>query len=136
MQILVYQGKGNIDRYTLLSKTHLEILRQYWRQYRPKEWLFPGKLPGQPLRTRAIQDAFHKMRNKAGINKKASIHSLRHSFATHLMENGTDIMRIQRLMGHAHISTTLLYLQVAQVKLLQVKSPLDALFEEDDKHES
>ena len=135
-QILVCQGKGNIDRYTLLSTVHLEILRQYWRQYRPQEWLFPGKLPGQPIRTRAIQDAFLKMRNRAGINKKASIHSLRHSFATHLMENGTDVVRIQRLMGHAQISTTLLYLQVAKVKLLQVKSPLDLLNEEDDKHES
>lgn len=135
-QILVCQGKGNIDRYTLLSKAHLEVLRLYWRQYHPKEWLFPGKIPGQSIRTRAIQDAFLKMRTKAGINKKASIHSLRHSFATHLMENGTDIVRIQRLMGHAHISTTLLYLQVAQVKLLQVKSPLDLLFEEDNNHES
>ena len=76
------------------------------------------------------------MKNKAGINKKASIHSLRHSFATHLMENGTDIIRIQRLMGHANIRTTMLYLQVAKVKLLEVKSPLDLLNEEDDKHES
>lgn len=135
-QILVRQGKGNIDRYTLLSPVHLETLRQYYRQHRPQEWLFPGKLPGQPLRTRAIQDAFLKMRNKAGINKKASIHSLRHSFATHLLENGTDIVRIQRLMGHANIRTTMLYLQVAKVKLLEVKSPLDFLNQEDDKHES
>ena len=136
MQILVCQGKGNIDRYTLLSPLHLETLRRYYRQYRPQEWLFPGKLPGQPIRTRAIQDAFLKMRNKAGINKKATIHSLRHSFATHLLENGTDIVRIQRLMGHAHISTTLAYLQVAKVKILQVKSPLDLLNKEDDKDES
>ena len=135
-QILVRQGKGNIDRYTLLSPVHLETLRQYYRVYRPKEWLFPGKLPGEPLRTRAIQDAFLKMRIKAGIDKKASIHSLRHSFATHLMENGTDIVRIQRLMGHANIRTTMLYLQVAKVKLLEVKSPLDLLNEKDDKHES
>lgn len=136
MQILIRQGKGNLDRYTILSKANLDVLRQYWRQYRPIGWLFPGKLPGQPLRTRAIQDAFFKMRNKAGINKKASIHSLRHSFATHLLEDGTDIIRIQRLLGHANLDTTLLYLQVAKVRLLQVKSPLDALLEEDDKHES
>ena len=83
-----------------------------------------------------IQDAFLKTRIKAGINKKATVHSLRHSFATHLLENGTDIVRIQRLMGHANISTTLLYLQIAKVKLLQVKSPLDSLQEEDDKDES
>jgi integrase/recombinase XerD len=131
MQILIRQGKGNLDRFTLLSKSLLDVLRLYWRQYRPHEWLFPGKIPGQPLRTRAIQDAFHKMRNKAGINKKASIHSLRHSFATHLLEDGTDVVRIQKLMGHANIRTTLLYLQVAKVRLLQVKSPLDSLFEED-----
>jgi integrase/recombinase XerD len=81
MQILIRQGKGNLDRYTLLSKANLEVLRQYWKQYRPEGWLFPGKIPGQPLRTRAIQDAFLKMRNKAGINKKATMHSLRHSFA-------------------------------------------------------
>jgi integrase/recombinase XerD len=136
MQILIRQGKGNLDRFTLLSMTLLEILRRYYRQYRPQEWLFPGKLPGQPIRTRAIQDAFLKMKNRAGINKKATIHSLRHSFATHLLENGTDIVRIQRLMGHANISTTLLYLQLAKVKILQVKSPLDSLQEDVDKHES
>jgi site-specific recombinase XerD len=136
MQILIRQGKGNFDRYTLLSITLLECLRKYWRQYRPQDWLFPGKLPGQPLRTRAIQDAFLKMKIKAGIDKKATIHSLRHSFATHLLENGVDIVRIQRLMGHANISTTLLYLQLAKVKILQVKSPLDSLHEDDDNHES
>jgi integrase/recombinase XerD len=136
MQILICQGKGNLDRYTLLSKANLEVLRQYWKQYRPEGWLFPGKILGEPLRTRAIQDAFLKMRNKAGINKKATMHSLRHSFATHLLENGTDIVRIQRLMGHANINTTLLYLQVAKVRLLQVKSPMDALLEEEDSHES
>jgi integrase/recombinase XerD len=129
MQIFIHQGKGNIDRYTLLSTALLKILRLYWRQYRPHDWLFPGKIPGQPIRTRAIQDAFLKIRNKAGINKKVSIHSLRHSFATHLLEDGTDIVRIQRLMGHAYVSTTMLYLQLAQVKLLQVKSPLDSLLE-------
>jgi integrase/recombinase XerD len=136
MQILIRQSKGNLDRYTLLSKANLEVLRLYWKQFRPEGWLFPGKIPGQPLRTRAIQDALLKMRNKAGINKKATMHSLRHSFATHLLENGTDIVRIQRLMGHANISTTLLYLQVAKVRLLQVKSPMDALLEEDVHHES
>ncbi|HBE80137.1 MAG TPA: hypothetical protein DDW65_20500 [Firmicutes bacterium] len=136
MQILIRQGKGDLDRFTLLSKANLEVLRQYWKQYRPEEWLFPGKLPGQPLRTRAIQDAFSKMRNKAGINKKASIHSLRHSFATHLLEDGTDILRIQRLLGHANLNTTLLYLQVTKIRLLHVKSPLDTLLERDGKHES
>jgi integrase/recombinase XerD len=135
MQIFIRQGKGNLDRFTLLSKNLLELLRLYWRQYRPHDWLFPGKIPGQPLSIRAFQHAFLKMRTEAAINKKATIHSLRHSFATHLLEDGTDIVRIQKLMGHANIRTTLLYLHVAKVKLLQVKSPLDSLFEEDQNHE-
>jgi site-specific recombinase XerD len=134
MQILIRQGKGNLDRYTILSKANLYLLRQYYRQYHPVEWLFPGKLPGRPVHNRAIQDAFSKMRNKAGINKKASMHSLRHSFATHLLENGTDIIRIQHLLGHARISTTTLYLHLAKSRILEVKSPLDVLLEEDDKH--
>jgi site-specific recombinase XerD len=135
MQIFIRQGKGSIDRFTLLSKKLLELLRLYWRQYRPQDWLFPGRIPGQPLSIRAFQHAFLKMRTEAGINKKATIHSFRHSFATHLLEDGTDVVRIQKLMGHANIRTTLLYLHVAKVKLLQVKSPLDALLEE-DHHES
>ncbi|MGD8401650.1 MAG: tyrosine-type recombinase/integrase [Bacillota bacterium] len=135
MQIFIRQGKGNLDRFTLLSKNLLDILRLYWWQYRPQDWLFPGKISGQPLSIRAIQHAFLKMRTEAGINKKATIHSLRHSFATHLLEDGTDIVRIQKLLGHANIRTTLLYLHVAKVKLLQVKSPLDSLLEE-EHHES
>lgn len=131
MQILVREGKGKIDRYSLLSEVNLKMLREYWKQYRPTLWLFPGKIPGQPMSNRAFQDAFQKARHKAGINERASIHSLRHSFATHLLENGTDIVRIQHLMGHARISTTTLYLHLAKSRILQVKSPLDALLEED-----
>ena len=136
MQIFVREGKGMIDRYSLLSQVNLDIPRLYWKQYRPTNWLFPGKLPGEPIRTRAIQDAFQKARNKAGINKKASIHSLRHSFATHLLEEGVNIVYIQQLLGHARIGTTTLYLHLAKVKILQVKSPLDFLNQEDDKDES
>jgi integrase/recombinase XerD len=131
MQILVREGKGKIDRYSLLSEVILKFLREYWKQYRPEVWLFPGKIPGQPMSNRAFQDAFQKARNKSGINTRASIHSLRHSFATRLLENGTDIVRIQHLMGHARIGTTTLYLHLAKSRILEVKSPLDALLEED-----
>jgi site-specific recombinase XerD len=129
MQIFVRQGKGNIDRFTILSEICLDTLRNYWREFRPAVWLFPGKIPGEPIRTRAIQDAFLKMRNKAGLNPKASIHSLRHSFATHLLEEGVNILYIQQLLGHARISTTTIYLHLTKVKVLQVRSPLDCLEE-------
>ena len=135
MQILVREGKGKIDRYSLLSEVILKFLREYWKQYRPTLWLFPGKIPGQPISNRAFQDAFQKARKKSGINERASIHSLRHSFATHLLEDGTDIVRIQHLMGHARIGTTTLYLHLAKSRILEVKSPLDALLKE-DKDES
>ena len=135
MHILVREGKGKIDRYSLLSEVILKFLREYWKQYRPTLWLFPGKIPGQPMSNRAFQDAFQKARKKSGINPRASIHSLRHSFATHLLEDGTDIVRIQHLMGHARIGTTTLYLHLAKSRILEVKSPLDSLLEE-DKDES
>ena len=129
MQIFVRQGKGNIDRYSILSEICLETLRRYWREYRPTVWLFPGKISGEPIRARAIQDAFLKMRIKTGLDPKASIHSLRHSFATHLLEDGVNIVYIQQLLGHARISTTTIYLHLTKVKLLQVRSPLDLLDE-------
>jgi len=129
MQIFVRQAKGQIDRYSILSETCLATLRDYWKAYRPSDWLFPVKIPGEPIRTRAIQDAFYKMRKKAGLSNKSSIHSLRHSFATHLLEEGVNIVYIQQLLGHARISTTTLYLHLAKVKILKVKSPLDSLDE-------
>lgn len=130
MQIFVRQAKGQIDRYSILSETCLAALRDYWKAYRPLGWLFPGKIPGEPIRTRAIQDAFYKMRIKAGLSNEASIHSLRHSFATHLLEEGVNLVYIQQLLGHARISTTTLYLHLAKVKILKVKSPLDSLDED------
>ena len=131
MQIMVREGKGKVDRYSLLSQMCLDILRLYWKQYRPTLWLFPGIISGQPITIHTIENAFRKARNQASINKKASIHSLRHSFATHLLENGTDVVRIQKLLGHARITSTMLYLHLAKVKILQVKSPLDSLWEGD-----
>ena len=131
MSIFVRQGKGQRDRYSLLSQANLLVLREYWRQYRPSSYLFPGASPDTPISTRTIQQVFYDARNKAGIDKPNAVHSLRHSFATHLLEAGTDLFRIQQLLGHFSLETTSKYLHMVQGKVLQVKSPLDLL--EDDK---
>jgi len=127
MQIFIQQGKGNVDRYTLLSQVNLDILRQYWATYRPNHWLFPGFPTSKPIDTATIQRIFGAAKKKAGIKKPASVHSLRHSFATHLLEEGTNLLYIQKFLGHAHISTTCRYLHLMRASILQVKSPLDLL---------
>ena len=125
MLIRVRQGKGNKDRYTLLSEVNLSLLRTYWKEYRPKTWLFPGVTPNKPITTRTIQKVFQMGKEKAKISKDVSVHSLRHSFATHLLESGTDIYYIQRLMGHSSTKTTSLYIHLKQEDLLKIKSPID-----------
>lgn len=127
MQILIRLAKGNVDRYSLLSHVNLEILRRYYREFQPKVWLFPGNIPGNHIHTRSIQRIFEEAKDKAGINKKATVHSLRHSFATHLLEAGVNIVYIQKLLGHMNIRTTIQYLHLVRVKVLGVKSPLDML---------
>lgn len=127
MQIRVRQGKGKVDRYTLLSPVNLDLLRLYWAQYRPKDWLFPGAVPGEPLATRSIQSIFRAAKDKAGIKKAVSIHSLRHSFATHLLEAGVNLVYIQQLLGHADLKTTSRYLHLIRMDVLKIESPLDAL---------
>lgn len=127
MSIFVRQGKGQRDRYSLLSQSNLLLLREYWRQYKPSLYLFPGSSPEKPISCRTIQQVFYDARIKAGIQKKASVHSLRHSFASHLLEAGTDLFRIQQLLGHFNLETTSRYLHMVQPKVLQVKSPLDLL---------
>ena len=128
MQMRVRQGKGKKDRYTLLSVLNLEILQEYYRQYRPAIWLFPGQSPNGPISGRTIQKIFEKAKEKAGIKKPVTVHSLRHSFATHLLEAGTDIYHIQQLMGHASPKTTSIYIHVRQPNVLRITSPLDTLF--------
>ena len=123
----VEQGKGSKDRNAMLSPQLLEILRDWWRQARPRRWLFPGRNPANPLSTRQLHRSFHTAANLAGIDKKVSPHSLRHSFATHLMEQGVDIRVIQVLLGHAKLETTALYAQVATNTIREVESPLDQL---------
>ncbi len=126
MQVLVERAKGKKDRYVNLPESVLEQLRSYFKTYKPKEYLFEGQ-HGGPYSLRSIQKVFKDAMKKARINKPVGIHSLRHSFATHLLENGTDISHIQKLLGHNDIKTTLIYAQVGKKDLKKVKSPLDML---------
>jgi integrase/recombinase XerD len=125
MMIRVEQGKGNKDRYTLLSQIALETLREYWKEYRPKDWLFPGENPKHYVSVSYVQVAFKRAKTKAGITKPATCHTLRHSFATHLLEAGVDLHTIQVLLGHSSIRTTTVYLHVSKKSLAKVVSPLD-----------
>jgi integrase/recombinase XerD len=126
--IRVEQGKGGKDRYTLLSPKLLEELRLYWRLYRPAEWLFPSaRDPGRPLAAEAGQKIFYDAVERARLPRKGGIHLLRHSFATHLLENGTDLLTLQRLLGHGSIETTTIYLHMRREHFQRVRSPLDLL---------
>ena len=127
MTITVHQGKGQKDRVVMLSPVLLEMLRRYWRQHKPKEWLFPGGNPGQPISGNDVFAVFHNAVRRAGITKKLCPHSLRHSFATHLLESGTDLRTIQILLGHRSLKTTSRYLHVSQQQVRATVSPLDNL---------
>jgi len=131
--IRVEQGKGQRDRYAMLSPTLLELLRSWWRhahahrQILPGGWLFPGQNPVNPLSTRQLNRALHRARKAAGIDKAVSLHSLRHAFATHLLEHHEDIRIIQVLLGHKKLENTARYSQVAAKLLHEVKGPLEYL---------
>ncbi|MDA8210323.1 MAG: tyrosine-type recombinase/integrase [Clostridia bacterium] len=125
MLIRVRCGKGGKDRFTVLGQENLHILRHYWKLYKPKDLLFPGLIPGKPVVARNIQKVFQTAKDKAGISKPVSVHSLRHSFATHLLENNTDLRTIQVLLGHANIRTTCIYLHLSTKRISSIKSPLD-----------
>ena len=133
MLIRVEQGKGAKDRYAVLAPQLLELLRVWWRsahrkgQMLPGGWLFPGQDPVKPLSTRQLNRACHAAARAAGIDKRVSMHTLRHSFATHLLEQGVDIRVIQVLLGHSQLDTTARYSQVATRTLHRVKSPLERL---------
>lgn len=126
MQIRVEQSKGKKDRYTLLSPKTLTLLRTYYKQYKPKNWLFEG-LNGQPYSDRSIQSVLKDAVRKTGIQKRITVHTLRHSFATHLLENGTDLRYIQSLLGHESSRTTEIYTHITTKGFDQIKSPLDNL---------
>jgi len=127
MVIRVTQGKGSKDRYVMLSPRLLEILRLYWHDAHPREWLFPGEVPGHPITRSAVALACNVARQRSGITKPITPHSLRHAFATHLLETGTDVRRIQLLMGHRSLSTTAKYLKVATSTICATSSPFDLL---------
>jgi site-specific recombinase XerD len=127
MVIRVEQGKGRKDRYAMLSPPLLDLLRAWWREGRQQGWLFPGQNPINPLTTRQLRRACHAAAEAAGIDKRVSLHTLRHSFATHLLEQKVDVRVIQVLLGHKKLETTALYAQVATRTLREVKSPLEGL---------
>jgi site-specific recombinase XerD len=127
MVIRVEQGKGQRDRYVMLSPKLLETLRSYWLAVRPKEWLFPGDYPGRPITVSAVQLACKSARKSAGITKPVTPHGLRHAFAVHLLEAGTDVRTIQLLLGHRSLATTARYLRIATSKVCSTSSPFDLL---------
>lgn len=124
MVVHVRNAKGKKDRYSVLSENVLDILRKYYKKHQPKEYLFEGQNGGKYSNESASQ-VFKRSLQKAKINKKATLHTLRHSFATHLLEDGIGIAHIQKLLGHSNITTTLIYTQIAEDALLRIKSPLD-----------
>lgn len=126
MQVFLRRAKGKKDRYVNLPESVLQQLRLYFLEYKPKEYLFEGQFGGQ-YSIRSAQQVFKSALLKAGLHKTVGIHSLRHSFATHLLENGTDVRFIQELLGHKDIKTTLLYTNVSDTSIRKIKSPLDDL---------
>lgn len=127
MVIQIRQGKGARDRTVMLSPQLLTILRTYWRLVRPDGWLFPGRSPDKPIDVQVLHAACRSAAKAADLVKKVSVHTLRHSFATHLLESGVDIRIIQVLLGHKSLSTTALYTQVATSTIAATQSPLDRL---------
>jgi site-specific recombinase XerD len=127
MTLHIRLAKGGKDRLVPLSLVLLERLRQYWREHRPRTWLFPGQTPGTHISQGQVQRICHRCVLASGINKKASMHTLRHSYATHLLEQGADLPTLQKLLGHNQISTTLRYTHVEQSHLHRTISPLDTL---------
>jgi integrase len=127
MVIRVEQGKGRKDRYVMLSPQLLGILHTDWRLARPTYWLFPGRDGQRPLHPTALHRACRSACAASGLDKRVTVHTLRHSFATHLLENGTDIRIIQALLGHANLHTTSRYTRVATSTISRTPSPLDQL---------
>jgi site-specific recombinase XerD len=127
MVIHITRGKGGKARYVMLSPELLGILRSYWRLARPKDILFPGRDADKPIEPWVLHSACRSAVAAAGLSKHVTVHTLRHSFATHLLENGTDIRIIQVLLGHAHLSTTARYTQVSTDTIRSTASPLDRL---------
>jgi integrase/recombinase XerD len=133
MQININDAKGKKDRVVTLSETILHLLRYYYQEYTPKKWLFEGQNPGEHYSARSAQMIFKEAYKKLNLPSTASFHSLRHSYATHLLENGTDIAYIQKLLGHSDIKTTLRYTHVSKKDIGKIESPLDRIMRKNDK---
>jgi site-specific recombinase XerD len=127
MVIRIRQAKGQKDRYVMLSPRLLTILREYWKADRPTQFLFPGNVPDRPITARTVEKACRDAREAAGLGKHVTVHTLRHSFATHLLEAGTDLRTIQVLLGHRSLRTTAVYTHVSAATLETTQSPLDRL---------
>jgi site-specific recombinase XerD len=126
MLLRVEQGKGRKDRYTILSPWLLEELRTYYREEQPGTWLFPARRGGDiPMIDGTAQKIFYSALERAGLPNRGGIHCLRHSFATHLLEDGVDLLTLKMLLGHSHFSTTAGYLHISRKRLTAVRSPLD-----------
>lgn len=126
MKIHVKQGKGKKDRYVMLSENMLKMLREYYKVYKPKEFIIEGQKGGK-YSPKSVQSIFNAALKKTGIKKKATVHTLRHSFATHLLDEGTDIRYIQELLGHKRLATTQIYTHVSSYSINKIKSPADHL---------
>jgi integrase/recombinase XerD len=126
MVIIIRQAKGKKDRQVMLSEKLLLMLRAYYKEYKPEKWMFEGQY-GEQYSSRSIQSVLHQAKDKAGVKKKGSIHALRHSFATHLLEGGTDIVSIKELLGHTSLRTTMTYTHVSKKFISKIQSPLDKL---------
>jgi len=125
MMVRVHRAKGRKDRYTPLSRVALETLEAYQQGCRPQHWLFPGAREGRHLTTRSIQKVMERARKNAGLRKKVTMHTLRHSYATHLLEDGTDLRYVQELLGHRRPETTMIYTHVTRKDIRRIRSPLD-----------
>lgn len=128
MMIHIQKAKGEKDRYVPLAETTLSTLRDYWKKERPREWLFPGKRASGYLSEESAQKVFYAAAARAGIKKHVSIHSLRHSFATHLLEGGVDIRYIQEILGHSNLKTTEIYTHVSKKRIEKIVNPLDRIY--------
>jgi integrase/recombinase XerD len=126
MSIFVRQGKGKKDRYAVLSHRNLELLREYWIKYHPSDWLFEGSGKGSHISSGSVQSIIHTAAAKAGIKKLVTVHTLQHSFATHLLESNVSLFYIKQLLGHTDIKTTAIYLHMVNINAFNLKSPLDS----------
>jgi len=125
--IHIRASKGRKDRYTVLSNVVLEVLKEYWNKYRPKNWLFPGAKESNHITTRTVEKILENARQKAGIPKHITVHTLRHSFATHLLESGVDLRYIHEILGYKSSKTTEIYTHVSEKDIARIRSPLDAI---------